>query len=551
MSAPDRPEEKQEAGGDALSRLVEECLLSIESEGSRALERLCAAHPEQAASLRRRIEALVRAGLLEPEGSADARIPEKLGEFRLEERLGSGGMGVVYRARQSDPARTVALKLIRPELLFFPGARERFRREVEAVARLDHPGIVRIYAVGEEKGVPFFAMEYVEGATLAALLRLLKNRDPQALNGRALFEALWRVLGGNAGAEPAAPELFMGSWAQTCCRIALQVAEALAHAHERGVLHRDIKPSNIMLTKDGRALLLDFGLASAEGAHSLTRAGAQLGSLPYMAPEQVLGDHSQIDVRTDVYGLGVTLFELLALEPPFCDSSSEGLRRRILAGDARPLRAMHRGLPRDAETICRKAMDPDRARRYASAQEFGQDLRNFLELRPILARRPSVLYRLQRRIQRRPAAAALVGVLIAVGIGAPLLFGWQQAEARARIAREAERARRNFEAACDLVDSLMERFGERRLATVPGIARLRRDLLERAIEMIDSNPGPAAIPSSPGAATGCGCAPRGCANRRVTWTRPNTNSPRSPAGSRSSVNACRGDASSRRTSRRL
>lgn len=187
-----------------LDDLVVECLDRMESEGDSALDALCASHPEQANALQSRIRTLRAAGLIggAPVAAAGG-FPERLGDFQLVARLGAGGMGVVYRARQVSLGREVALKLIRPEHLYFDGARERFRREVEATARLQHPGIVPVYTVGEERGVPFFAMELVDGASLGDVLERLRGRDPATLSGADLLAQL-----PGEGSSP----LFDGSW---------------------------------------------------------------------------------------------------------------------------------------------------------------------------------------------------------------------------------------------------------------------------------------------------------------------------------------------------
>src|SRR5690606_25638482 len=260
-------------------------------------------------------------------------LPERLGEFRLVRRLGAGGMGVVFLAEHATLRREVALKVVRPELLIFEGARERFRREVEAIARLRHPGIVPIVAVGEECGIPFFAMELVEGRTAEDVTAALAGRDPASLSGEDLWQ---QVRGAHAGAAPAA---LQGAWWRVVVRLCAQVAHAMHHAHVRGIVHRDLKPSNIMLTPHGSALVLDFGLAWFDSSGKITRTGTELGSPAYMSPEQVRGE--PLDRRTDVYSLGATLYQMLCLTPPFTGRDAHDLRGRVLAGVVPPLRARY------------------------------------------------------------------------------------------------------------------------------------------------------------------------------------------------------------------
>src|SRR5688572_23747187 len=184
-------------------------------------------HSDSSAAVRDRILALERAGLMGGDERAD--FPERLGSFRLIERLGGGGMGVVYLAEEANLGRKVALKLIRPEQIYFPQAKERFRREVEAIAKLSHPGIIQIYSFAEENGVPFFAMEHVEGASLGDVLRQFTGRAPTSLSGRDLASAIST----QCGVECSSPPMFDGSWVRACLEIGRQVALALAHAHER------------------------------------------------------------------------------------------------------------------------------------------------------------------------------------------------------------------------------------------------------------------------------------------------------------------------------
>ncbi len=379
-----------------LKELLAECLARVEDEGEAALDALSRAHPEFEGKARASLATLRSFGFLVP-ARRDEEFPARLGPFRLVRRLGRGGMGVVYLAEQEPWGREVALKLVRPDQLYFPGARERFRREIEAIARLQHPGIARLHVVGEAHGIPYFAMQRVPGEPLASILERVSARRPGSLIGGEL-----------APAENAGRAWSRQAWPHAAFHLIQQVAHALAHAHSRGVLHRDVKPSNIMVTPDQRAILVDFGLASTRGTTRITQTGSQLGSLHYMAPEQLRGDRDAIDERTDVYALGVVLHELLTLRSPFRSDDAEELRRRISRGDRAGTRTLNPTVSPDAETVCRKAMDVDPSRRYPSMIDFARDLENVLRGRPIEAERPSVLARALRIAKR--AARVAVGV---------------------------------------------------------------------------------------------------------------------------------------------
>ena len=407
-----------------------------------ALDKLCDEHPDLGDELRKRVHALGKLNLLPADAAAQA-FPERLGEYRLVRQLGGGGMGVVYEAVQESLGRTVALKLIRPEHLYFARSRERFRRETEAVARLAHPGIVAIHTVGEERGTPYFAMEMIHGATLGQVLEHLSGAQPESLIGHDLLAAVQAASARfTDDAQEETPELFEGAWWQVIARVVLQVAEAVAHAHARGVLHRDIKPSNVSVTPAGRVVLLDFGLAGVEQDARLTVSGSALGSVLYMAPEQVLGRNNEIDARTDVYSLAVTLFELLALEPPFSASDAQQARASILEGQHPQLRELNREVPRDLELVCLKGMDRDRARRYAAMEAFAQDLRNVLRGRPVVARPPSAAYRARRWIARHPTASASMALAALLVMVTPTALYLQQraSSTRLRAALDSESA---------------------------------------------------------------------------------------------------------------
>lgn len=416
------------------SDLVARCLERFETQGEAGVEAFCRENPEHAATLRRRVDYLLRMGLLDGASPSVAAVPPVLGGFRLVKKLGEGGMGVVYLAEQETPRRAVALKLVRPDQLLFEGARERFRREVDAVARLQHPAVVPIYAVGEDGGIPWFAMERIVGTTLGEVVKRLEGTAARELDGRAMARAI-------AACTPSEPEqgeperayVFDGSWCDACFRMVRQVADALDHAHRRGVLHRDLKPSNVMVTPSGRALLVDFGLAMTKGTGRLTRTGALLGSLPYLAPEQI-GSGRVVDARTDVYGLGVTLFELLTLRLPFASDSSEATIRWIETGVRPSVRPLNPSVPLDAETVCLKAMECDPARRYATVADLARDLDNVLQRRPIDARRPGAWRRAREWSRRHPAKSVAIALGTAVAIGGPLTFGILERQHNQRLA---------------------------------------------------------------------------------------------------------------------
>ncbi|MEM7308668.1 MAG: protein kinase [Planctomycetota bacterium] len=468
---------------DRISELVLQGLERLEREGPAGLEQLLREHPERAEEVRRRLAPLLNTGLLRPPGEPE--VPARLGEFTLLDPLGGGGMGLVYRARQESLGREVALKLIRPDQLAFPEARARFRREVEVIARLQHPGIVPVYAFGEENGTPFFAMERVHGATLDEILQELEGRDSGGLSGKDLAWGLRTALDrrGGGALEVTDAALFRMPWDRACASIVIDVARALEHAHDSGVLHRDLKPSNVMLTVDGRALLFDFGLSSPDWVGKLTRSGSILGSLPYMAPEQVRG--AGADRRSDVYGFGATLYELLSLHPPFRDERALDLRSAILNGVAPAIRSVNASVSRDLELVCAKAMDRDAERRYATAGALADDLERALSLRPVEARPAGVALRTRRWWQRDPARAVAVLLAVVVVVGGPLGFAFERWRAASLLEAEVTRAEDNLREAVEALVDVAGPVGHTGLDGLPGAEPLRREILIQARERLE------------------------------------------------------------------
>jgi predicted Ser/Thr protein kinase len=359
-----------------------------------------------------RAAAAGRESTTQPSPSLPRTAPSQIGRYRIVRLLGEGGMGAVYEAEQDNPRRPVALKVIRPDLVSAE-LLKRFEQEAQLLGRLHHPGIAQIYDAGvAEDGRPFFAMELIRGVPL----------DEYA--GRHQLD--------------------------TAARLALiaQVCEAVQHAHDQGIIHRDLKPSNILVEESGLPRVLDFGVARATGADmqtttAHTATGQLLGTLSYMSPEQVLGDAAGIDMRSDVYTLGVILFELLTGRLPYHiqDLPVLEMARVICDEEAIRLGSIHAAYRGDVESIACKALEKDRKRRYASAAALASDIRRHLHNEPILARPPSALYNLRKFVRRHKGlVAGLVGTFAALLVGSvvSLLFAWR-AQTNAEVAAEKER----------------------------------------------------------------------------------------------------------------
>jgi len=364
--------------------------------------------------------------VLDPETArpSDGPMPDRIGRFRILRELGRGGMGVVYLAYDERLDRNVALKA----MAF--GA-ERFEREVRALARVSHPSIIPVYDGGTDRGVAYFTMEFVPGATLGHILRgfVAAPLRPAELGPDDLhaFLATDAPLPGDTPIE-----VFV--------RWTAQIADALEHTHAHGIIHRDVKPSNIMIrASDARAMLFDFGLARPDDLEELTREGQFSGTSFYASPDQVRA--RTLDHRTDVYSLGVTLYEALALRVPFRGSGPDQVFGRILAGVPVPPSRFNPHVPRDLDAICQMAMDPVRGRRYPTAAAFADDLRRFLEGRAILARPVPTLRRLVRRAAHNRAAAVAAGLGAVLVLALALLPFALGRHARARAGALLEQAR--------------------------------------------------------------------------------------------------------------
>ena len=478
-----------------LDQLAEE-FVSRRRQGERAsLEEYAAQYPDLAEEIRELFPTVIELEQLKvhkvfSSGGAAASIGPvpltQLGDFRIIREIGRGGMGVVYEAEQESLHRRVALKVLGTQMGMSSRQKARFRREAEAAARLHHTNIVPIYGVGEDKGLQFYAMQFIEGVPLNRLIRAWRDAaggtraestsaPPLSTPGslslvgsvREILDAelIAEGLSSHAGEAPTitdaaddsstypspllqvqlqdrsvasgTPRVMVSSpapekvhWAESSLplarehrafwneivQIVIDVAWGLEHAHHLGILHRDVKPANLLLDLTGSIWVTDFGLAKMESQdHSITRSGEFIGTLRYVAPEQLQG---KADARSDVYSLGLTLFELLTLQPAFADEPLAQIIQRQTRELPRKPRAINPLIPRDLETITLKACATDPAHRYQSAAEFAADLRRFVEDRPIRARSITWVERFWRWSRKNPVVASLgtVSALLLVSL---------------------------------------------------------------------------------------------------------------------------------------
>ena len=470
-----------------VEQIAEEFLEQHRQGKSPSVDEFCDRYPEHADELRGFLPALVAVEILKPnsiEGSGPTPGPteiggkqlERLGDYRILGEVGRGGMGVVYEAEQESLGRRVALKLLAAHLLNEPRQVKRFLREARAAAKLHHTNIVPVFGVGEQNGNHYYVMQFIQGLGLDEVLDELRKMDgkgdlPAIGSGehamsavdiaRSILKERHDAQGEDSQDEPAdsmemptviesdastSTSVVMpgqselsevheseASYWDGVARIGIQVSEALEHAHEQGTLHRDIKPSNLLLDGHGQVWVTDFGLAKVAEADDLTHTGDILGTIRYMAPERFQG---QCDARTDIYSLGITLYELLARRPAYLDPAREQLIRRIENEPPTPLRRVTPGIPQDLETIVNKAIEKDPAHRYRTAQNLADDLQRFVNDEPIHARRISVRERFVRWSRRNPVVAGSVSVaavaLLAVAV-ISALFAQSQGESASEL----------------------------------------------------------------------------------------------------------------------
>jgi WD40 repeat protein/serine/threonine protein kinase len=539
------------SGPDAiLDDVIEELANRIQSGEPVDAEAILARYPEHAESLRRLLPAIevmaefgVSASRLAARGVSAGIGPVAgdtalgtLGDFRVLREVGRGGMGVVYEAEQMSLGRRVALKVLPFAAALDPQQLRRFKTEAQAAAQLHHTNIVPVFWVGCEQGVHYYAMQFIEGQSLAEVIRELRKAEANELDRRsplttnhspirgdgapgqsplicpsdifsrrgegasegealepgeraahesaesgalvpnlnpnlypvpvrnpnpnrnrapALTPAPARTPPPTRSGQPTRPDSTRNrAYFRNVARLGIEAAEALEHAHQEGIIHRDIKPANLMVDAKGHLWVTDFGLARLQSDTGLTITGDILGTLRYMSPEQALGRRVLIDARTDIYSLGVTLYELLTLQPAFESSDRQELLRQIADEEPRSPRKINGSIPRELETIILKTMSKEAESRYTTAQHLADDLRRFIDDKPIKAKRPSLWDRTLRLCRRHAGIVTAAFVLLLVAAGglavSLILIGRERDVAAAREREASASAKQARERAIDL-----------------------------------------------------------------------------------------------------
>lgn len=485
---------------DPFEMLAAEYMESLRQGQRPSIEEYAARHPELAEEIRELFPTIAATEQLKARqaqssggrATLGAAQLTRLGDFRLLREIGRGGMGVVFEAEQESLGRRVAVKVLPRQILLDEKHLKRFQREARIAAKLHHTNIVEVFGIGEQEGFHYYVMQYIPGVGLDAVIRRLAltleipanpspappepATTPYNPEAEIAAAAVGQLMGPN---QPDSGQPSLDYW-RNVAQIGLRAAGALSYAHSQGVLHRDIKPANLLLDAQGMVWLADFGLAKVERSEELSLTQEIVGTLRYMAPEQLQG---KADHQSDIYSLGLALYELLALRPAYEEEGHTRLIQRIAQGPPAPPSSARTGIPRDLETIILKATRHDARQRYASAGAMADDLRNFLEDRPIHARRATTAERLGRWCRRNPALASLGGtsliLLVLVALVASVGYLRTQRALRGE-AQERARAEASAKLALEALDRTFERLYPARLSvrSRPMLEGLRGETIE-------------------------------------------------------------------------
>jgi serine/threonine protein kinase/tetratricopeptide (TPR) repeat protein len=530
MMQPIQQPVQEEAEDRVLTDLVDEFAARVQGGETLEVATFARTHPEYEARLLRLLPAVQALAELGNSGSTPTppslpaliRPADQLGDFRILREVGRGGMGIVYEAEQVSLGRRVALKVLPTAAALDSRNLQRFKNEAQAAALLQHPNIVPVIAVGCDQSVHFFAMQFIEGLSLATVITNLRGRKNSG--GRTApvreddpdrtVDLNWTPPEPPSEGKPpssvhgSAETLLSGgkpatSWGyfREVARLVLQAAEALEHAHQLGVIHRDIKPANLLVDNRGNLWVTDFGLARLQNDPGVTASGDLVGTVRYMSPEQAQGQRVPVDHRTDIYGLGITLYELLTLEPAFPGDDRREVLRRILSEEPWRPRRLNKAVPIELEAIVLKAMEKHPADRYATAHDLADDLRRFLDDKPVRARRPTAWRVMGKWVRRHAgivatgaAAAVLLSVVLSVTLGIVAVTNsrLREEEERTRNAvvektialrrseENAQRAQRKEALVREALKDVVLELADKRLQLNPEWARKAEEMVARA-----------------------------------------------------------------------
>jgi serine/threonine protein kinase len=505
---------------------VENYLRQCEAGPPPDIDEFVAAHPDIADELRACLAGLafLRKAAPNIEFSSAAITAsatmehEPLGDYRLIREIGRGGMGIVYEAEQLSLSRRVALKILPFAAVLDPRHLQRFKNEALAAAHLSHPHIVDVYGIGCERSIHFYAMRLIEGQTLAAVIdglrladagtasrgRVSPRRDPESaaapgatagLPSSAELNPEPRTLNPMADTSAIAALSTLRTtkprdYFRRVAELGIQAAEALDHAHQMGIVHRDIKPSNLMIDHFGKLWITDFGLARFQNEPGMTMTGDLLGTLRYMSPEQAEGKSAVLDHRTDIYSLGITLYELLTLQPAFPATDRQALLRQIAFEEPTALRRLKPTIPVELETIVTKAMAKSPSERYSTAADLAADLQRFVENKPIKAKTPTLWQRSRKWAWRqRTILISTVCVLFILMLAALVATGIALRERhKTEIALEANGpvvfdSLENLNTALSAVDSMYTNLAINWLADETAPTEMQREFLQQAVSL--------------------------------------------------------------------
>lgn len=486
---------EQNSECELIDQLAEEFTIELQSGLSPDIEDYALRFPDLADQIRDLFPTLKIIAKANSQATRDAELhgecnlPERtiIGDYQIVNKIGQGGMGVVYEAQQQSLGRRVALKLLPYSIAHNKKFVERFRREARAAAKLHHTNIVPVYEVGQDRDTLFYAMQFIEGHGLDEIQKQIASiKDDTSGKQIDTVSNLISSASGKSTNSTTGNNLF-----KTIARLGISISDALNYSHQRSMIHRDVKPSNLILDTAGVVWLTDFGLVKTLDSE-LTETGDFIGTARYMSPERFKGT---CDERADIYGLGMTLYELVTGRIAYEANDRMHLMDQIVNQEPTKPRDIDRSIPLDLETIILKAMEKDPRKRYQKADEFTQDLVRFVDDQPIHARRASIVERTARWVRRNKAQASAFAslVLLSIVLVVASVLIWQQrsiAEANLRDAvkqqnradRESEFAQREMEKARDAVERMLSAVGDVRLRNVPFMDDIRRQLLEDALE---------------------------------------------------------------------